>query len=464
MLDCQWGVMQFSCCVAVAVTAVVLAYGETSQSVAAKATERIGARDFQSAAKMLAEFLQQSGGDAELWNLLGISESEMQNYPAARDAFTRGLKLAPDSVALNENAGFLYFRQGDYDAAKQYLSKAVALGSEKPGVAYSLAASRIRTGDEKGGLDALVRLEPLLKDQAAYWAERGWVELRAEPARAAASFDRALALAPDDPRALNGAASAAESQQQNEKALSFLLRAKKAHPGDIRTLLHFGTLCLRGDLSVDALDAFEKAHRLSPTNNLALFMYARAEIAFQQWQKSHDLFTEFDRRVPGYAPAQYALGWIDVKLSRAEEAREHLEKSLALDASQLDARYELGQLDLDEGRLADAERELGAVLRAQPRHAKANIALGDLLMRNGDVAGAKARYQAAIEADPESGPAHYKLSVVLARLNEPDAAAKERQIGVSLNADARKKSRTVLVLAEPDGRLLTGEPRRRGGE
>jgi len=207
---------------------------------------------------------------------------------------------------------------------------------------------------------------------------------------------------------------------------------------------------------VDALDALERAYKLAPSNDLALFLYARAQIAFQQWQRAHDLFSEFDRRVPKYAPAQYALGWLDLKLNRPGEAREHLEKSLAMDASQADPRCDLAQLDFDEDRLEEAKTQWLAVLKAQPRHVKANIGMADLLLKSGDLQGAKARYEAAIAADPESGPAHYKLSTVLLRLHENERAAQERARGTELNAQAVKAAKTVLVLAQPDGRLLTG--------
>lgn len=430
------------------------------QESAARAMKLMESRDFAAAASMLRQLLAQAPQDAALWNLAGICESELNRAAEARAAFEHGLKLAPDSIPLNENLGFLYFRQEDYAAARTYLAKAVSLGSGKPGVAFSLAASRIRTGEPKEGLAALVALENQLGNASDYWTERGWVELRQNPAAAPASFDRALRLAPDDVRALNGAASAAEAAHEEERALSLLLRARKAHPDDVRTLLHFASLCLRRDLSVDALDAVERARKLAPANNLALFLHARVRIAFQEWREAHTLFTEFDRRVPGYAPVHYALGWLDIKLNQAEEARQHLEKSLALDPGLVDARCELGQLDLDQGRLDAAGANLRAVLEQQPRHAKANIALGDVMLRSGNLAEAKARYEAAIEADPQSGPAHYKLSTVLLRLQEPERAAKERALGARLNADALHASKTVLVLAEPDGTLLADSARK----
>lgn len=429
---------------------------EAGDEVLARAVAQITARNFQEACLTLRPMAAQSPRIPDFWNLLGICESELHRSGAARAAFERGLQLAPESIALHENVGLLYFNEGKFDDAKRALAEAVALGSTQPGVAFSLAASEVRTNDRSQGLARLRKLEQPLGGQAAYWTERGWVELADDPAAAATSFSRALALAPDDVRTLNGAASAAEARHEDEKALSLLLRAKKAQPADVRILMHFGALCLRRDLSVDALSALEEAHKLAPSNNLALFLYARAQIAFQQWQQAHDLFAEFDRRVPNYPPAQYALAWLDVKLNRSAEARQHFEKTLSLDASQVEAKCDLAQLDLDEDRVADAETLFRSVLAAQPRHTRANIGMGDVLLRKGDLPGAKARYETAIASDGNSGPAHYKLSTILLRLHENERAAQERARGTELNEQALKAAKTVLVLAEPDGRLLTG--------
>jgi Tfp pilus assembly protein PilF len=422
----------------------------------ARAVEQITARDFQAACVSLRPLSRQTPDDPEVWNLLGICESELNRRTEARDAFLHGLKLAPRSVSLHENLGLFHFNRGEFAEARRYLAEAVTLGSSQPGVAFSLAASEIRTGNPKSGLARLLKLDAPLANQAAYWTERGWVELADDPAAAAASFDRAVTLAPDDLRALNGAASAAEARHEDEKALSFLLRAKKAQPADVRTLMHFGALCLRKDLTVDALAALEHAHELAPANNLALFLYARAQVAFQQWQQAHELFAEFDRRVPNYAPAQHALGWLDVKLNRSAEARQHLERAVALDAGDVEARCELAQLDLEQDHTETAAAGFRMVLRSRPQHVRANIGLADVLLKQGDLAGSRARYEAAIAADPESGPAHYKLSTVLMRLRENEQAARERARGTELNAQALKAAKTVLVLADPDGRLLSG--------
>ncbi|MGH6879161.1 MAG: hypothetical protein ACREHV_17515, partial [Rhizomicrobium sp.] len=108
----------------------------------------------------------------------------MHRNAAARAAFEHGLKIAPGAAALYENLGLLFYRERDYKSAKEFLARAVALGSEKPGVRFSLAASRLRTGEPRRALDELVELEPQFGKLAAYWDERGRAEMLKDPAAA----------------------------------------------------------------------------------------------------------------------------------------------------------------------------------------------------------------------------------------------------------------------------------------
>ncbi len=420
--------------------------------------KQMEARDFQTACAELRGLSTKPPQSVDVWNLLGVCESELHNAAAARAAFQRGLSLDPKSLSLNQNAGYFFFRQDDFEMARQCLGRAVSLGASDPEVLFNLAVAQHRTGHDPDALRNLLSLEPRLNGESFYWEERGWVELPENSSAAAGSFARALALAPDSLRALHGAASAAEAQGEEEKAVALLLHAKQVAPDDVRTLLHFGNACLQRGLTVDALAALQHAHELAPENRLALFLYARAELGMQQWQKSFDLFSDFDKRMPNYAPAQFALGWLDLKLDRPSEARVHLEKSLKLSPKQPDVLYELGQMDLDEGQLSTARERLEAALRLAPGQVKSSVALGDLEMKSGRASEARSRYESAIRTDPNDGSAHYKLSVALMRLHETDAAQRERELGAKLNADASKVNKTVLLLAGPDGKLLTGEP------
>lgn len=162
--------------------------------------------------------------------------------------------------------------------------------------------------------------------------------------------------------------------------------------------------------------------------------------------------------MPRYAPAQYVLGWLHVKLNEPEQARKCFEHALQLDPEHTGARYELAALLFELGEEGAGEAELSQVLQHQPEHVRANVAYGGLLAHRGRLPAARARYERAISANANNGPAHYKLSSALQRLGSSELAEKERILGASLNAQAEKASKVVLVLTEPDGRMLAGEP------
>jgi tetratricopeptide (TPR) repeat protein len=433
----------------------VVSYGSAPQNsrVLEDAARRIQLGQYQSAADLIEPALKRQPETPELWNLLGIAETELHQSAAARSAFEHGLRLARDSVSLHENLGLLFYREADYPNAKKFLSEAVTLGSDKPGVLFSLAAARLRTGETQRALADLRSLEVPLGKVSAYWDERGRAESLEDPAAAERSFSRALELEPDDVTALNGAASAAERQHLDEKALSYLIKARQAHPDDVLTLAHFGSVCIRRDLGVDALDALTRAHQLAPSNNSILFLLARANVALSNWQAAYDLFSEFSKRVPAYAPVYYALGWVDVKLDRTGDARLQFQHCLLLDPKLTDARFELAQLEVNDGNLDTAHHLLATVLQEQPHAAKASLAMGDLLMRQGDLHGAETYLQAAIQQSPKLAAAHYKLSMLFFRTGRMKQAESEKTIAARLNTEADRASKIQLKLILPDSDL-----------
>lgn len=418
--------------------------------VAGKAVESIQSGNVQAAKQLLENALRHHPNEITLWNLLGIAEGELRETAAAEQAFRRGLQLAPQSATLNENLGLLYYKRADYAHAEKYLGKAVSLGSQNPAVRFSFAGAELRNGKRQQAVALLRQLEPALGTRSEYWEERGMAEIPADAAQAEQSFGHALRLSPDSLRALNGAAWAAERQGLDEKALSLLIQARKSAPNDVETLMHFANVCLRRDLGIDAEQAAKHAYDLQPSNNSALYLWARSEISLSNWQQAYGLFDRFSKRVPSFPLTYFAMGWLDIKLNRTQEARLLLEKCLSLAPQAVDARYELAQLELDDGNLNRAEELLRDVLRQQPRHAKANMAMGDLMMRRGHLDEAQRYLETAVKQDPALGAAHYKLSMLYFRKHQSAAGEKERATATALIAQADKASKIQLKLILPD--------------
>ncbi len=423
------------------------------------AQSRIEAGDFRGARELLQFQLHQTPGDIESWNLLGISETELGEMQAAEQAFQHGLALAPQSVSLNENAGLLYFRETKYTEAKRLLARAVAAGSGKPGVKFSLAAARLRTGEQALALRDLQALENSLAGRPEYWDERGQAELALDTATAAEkSFERALSLSTLDATAWNGAATAAEKQGLDEKALATLVKAQATNPNDVSLLMHFASVCIRRDLGPDAITALDKARRLDPSNFAVLYLLARANISVANWQQAHDLFQQFSAHDPTFAPAYFALGWLDIRLNRTAQARSELQHCLQLAPDLTEARYTLAQLEFDDGNMDQAEELLHSVLQQNPHHSQANMTLGDIELRRGNLPAAQRLLESAVKSDPKLAAAHYKLSTVLQREHRPQEANAEKQIAAQLNNEAHQAGRTQLKLVLPETAVNSNPP------
>ena len=65
---------------------------DTSQEAEELATHQIQPGDFQSATKILRQALRQSPKDIELWNLLGIAETELKQPESPRALSSAGLR------------------------------------------------------------------------------------------------------------------------------------------------------------------------------------------------------------------------------------------------------------------------------------------------------------------------------------------------------------------------------------
>lgn len=125
------------------------------------------------------------------------------------------------------------------------------------------------------------------------------------------------------------------------------------------------------------------------------------------------MFDSLLERKPGYAPAHYALGVIELDRDRLEPARRRLETAVRLAREQSDppmegrAHARLGDLYARLDRLDRARAELELAAELFPGEPEALYRLSRVLQRLGDDQGAAAareRYEAARAAEPAGGP------------------------------------------------------------
>jgi len=264
------------------------------------------------------------------------------------------------------------------------------------------------------------------------------------------SAQLALSLAPNCIGCYETLAQIADRQDNSEKALAYLVAAKKQAPGDPEVLFEFGKVCLERNLLDDAFSALSKAVELQPDNDSYVYDLGSANVASRHLPEALALFQQLLRKHPQDAILTYAIGAVYYLQGKYSEAEASLKQSLAAQPNQVAASYYLGlTYDAigDDDRAIPIFREL---LKSNPQHAPSCVKLGGILLRAHQYDDAKQNLELAVSLDPDSVEAHYQLGVLFRRLGKSAESESEFAESRKLEASQRAQKDVHLRLLLPD--------------
>ena len=98
-------------------------YTKTDSKTFNLAKKEIAAKNFPRAIELLEEELQSSPSNADVWNLIGFSERNIENFEKSMKAYNKALSLEPNHKGALEYKGELYLKLGDLKNAQKLLEK-----------------------------------------------------------------------------------------------------------------------------------------------------------------------------------------------------------------------------------------------------------------------------------------------------------------------------------------------------
>jgi tetratricopeptide (TPR) repeat protein len=277
----------------------------------------------------------------------------------------------------------------------------------------------------------------------AYWAS-GDLKGAAEAYELAASRNPACA------ECLLNLGRLAERENETEKALAYLIRAKRLAPDNPEILFAFGRVCLKRNLFRDALPALEQAVRMRPDEDRFTYVLASGYVGKTRYTEAIALFQGLLDRKPEDPVLNYALGSVlYTEGKNYADAEKHLRKSIRLQPAQVGAYYYLGMVVMRTGGQDQAEEIFAELLRRYPEHIPSleQLSIIQVRKRNYDAAGQL--LERLLRLDPDSLTGHYQTSLLLGRLGQKKEAEKHLQIAKRLEAEEKKASKTELYLLTP---------------
>ncbi|WP_242360901.1 tetratricopeptide repeat protein [Anaeromyxobacter sp. SG17] len=405
------------------------AAGEEGPVSEAHARARRAARrgEKPEALKLYEAALAESPGSAAVEEELGAVLLAAGDAATALPHLVRAEQLGPGPQRALR-VGLARARLDDLDGAERDLRRALAL---RPTGEARIALGNLlrRRGDPVG---AVAILAPAAQsgsneDRARALVALGTAELAAGRREdAERRFAKAIEYAPASAEILLGTARAwlgTGSAPDVRRAVQVLLRAAEVAPDLAAVHSLLGRAHERADETAAALESYDRALRLDPTQRYARRRLLRLALQSRDFSRARH---EADRLVAD-APAEpehhFLAALVADRDGRDDDARKAYRKAIEVAKGDYPEAYlNLGVLEKRAGDAAAARAAYGEALRLRPAYGAAWVNLGKLEEAGGDRAAGEAAYRKAIALDEKYAPAWLALGQLQSEAGRFDEA------------------------------------------
>ncbi len=414
----------------------------------------------------IQEELQRSPSSVDGYNLLGIIESDQQDYAGALEAFQHALKLAPNSAETHNNLGNVYVAQKKIDLAEKEFRSVLRVEPRNRDANYNMGVLLMARGSPAEAIPLFERVRPANLAtsfnliHAYFQSERTAEALRlatdlsaqnksdvqvhfslgvllaSEKQYKAAEFEleKADALTPGTFEILYNLGQTYLRNGEYPKADLTLTRALKLKPESPETLYLLAQVYKDESRPLDALDLLVRANKIAPENPDILFLMAQVSISQNYFEDAIPLLESALKIAPQRPDLLATLGESYFMSGKTEKAIEDFKKLIEVDPSARSYAY-LGLSYRDLGRFDEAKQYFQQGLKLDPHNSSCLFNLGFIAERQGDSAGAEAMFQEVLRTNPDYPDALLELAnlrIVSKKLPEA-AELLRRYVRVSRN-------------------------------
>lgn len=174
-----------------------------------------------------------------------------------------------------------------------------------------------------------------------------------------------------------------------------------------------------------AIDKYEAATQLDPTNHEIIYMLATTYKKKEEWEKVASTLTRATQAAPEYANYWYERGYALVQIaskakqkSSWEEAKEPLVKCIETDPNYAHCYFELALVELFLDNEQSALENYTKAIQHKPDEASFYAPLADLYLRLDYFDQAKAVLNEGIKFAPDEGKSKFNMYVLLANVHQ----------------------------------------------
>jgi predicted Zn-dependent protease len=383
---------------------------------------------------------------------LSLTMPAQQSESSLSDLLER-YKTEPSNPRLCQQIALAYTKWNDFKQAAEFFRKALALDPQNIPSAKNLATVLWFAGEKAESVTLFRSLEKKIPDGPVpqlYLGLNAYDKKDMEPA--AAYFERAGALASDNPEVLPFVVNAFLVSGRAQHAIAILQNRIKTDDSDPQLYRWLGEAYDRQNLTQQAWDAYSKAIITAPKSEENYLALAAFSIEHRNAAIARDVLARGLAQLPGSAKLTLETGLVWALQGNFDQAKTEFRQASSLDPHWSLPLLALGITDLQTGDVDHAAQvfqrakevapddyrcyyfqalalnrsqststrtqainELRHAIALDPNRAQPRVALAQNELSTGNLAEAEAQLREAIRLDPSEPTALYKLALLCRR-------------------------------------------------
>lgn len=382
--------------------------------------------EYKTAIIHLRNATQQAPNDAESHFLLGLVYNESDDPRAAEKEFRRAIDLKKDVSTVRPHLVKALLLQSEFkkvlDETRRGSQSDVALTPDLLSLRGIAQLSLGAVEDAKASFEQALAAAPDFPD--ALLGQARLAVVTGDTQGAARLIDRALEKSPKHLDALLVKGDLKRLLNDNDAAIAAYQKVAEYYPENIRARLNMASVYLALSKYDDALRQVDVVRKISPESPMADYLQALAEYKRQEYGKAKASVGRVLSVTSDHVPTRLLAGAIEYAQGNYTQAEPHLKYVLDRAPNNLHARKLLATSYLRNRQMARAIEVLLPGLEQAPDDIALLAMAGDAYLQNGDFSKASTYYEKAAQIDPKN--AKMRAGLGLSRLA---AGEDERALG-----------------------------------
>jgi tetratricopeptide (TPR) repeat protein len=386
---------------------------------------------FAEAKTATLEVLEHHPSSIEGYNLLGIIETNQQDYAGALLAFKKALQIAPNSVKTYNNIGNVCVAMKDPVSAEKAFRTGLRLDPANQDGNYNLGVLLMMEGKQAEAIPHFQKLpeqnlagrfnlvRAYCETKRVQDALRVATEISAQGKNdvqlhfslgvllasekqykpAQLEFEKADALQPETFEIIYNLGQAYLRDGQIPKSKLALNRALKLKPDSVEAMYLLAQAYKNEGRPLDALDLLLRARKLSPQNVDVIFLMAQISMSQNYFEDAIPLLESGVQIAPQRADLIAALGESYFMGGKVDKAIDQFTKLLKIENSARSYSF-LGLSYRNLGRFDEAKKYFEEGIKLDPHNTSCLFNLGFIAERQGDAAAAENYFQQTLRSNP----------------------------------------------------------------